>query len=178
VLRAVLLPLALAAALPGCGTEGKAANDNGALPALTGRLMDNADLLAPEAEARISAKLVALEKGTTDQLVVVTVPTLNGAKVEDFLLRLGRGWGIGRKDVNNGVLLVVAPTERRVRIEVGYGLEGLLTDEKARMIIDETIPEFATGNHAGAIEVAVDRISRVLAGNMRRPQPVPTRKAA
>jgi uncharacterized protein len=179
VLRAVLLPLALAAALPGCGTEGRAANDNSDLPALTGRVVDNADLLAPEAEARISAKLAALEKGTTDQLVVATVPALNGAKIEDFSLRLGRGWGIGRKDLNNGVLLLVAPTERRVRIEVGTGLEGLLTNQKAWFIIRDTIlPRFKVGDYPQGIEAGVDALAKVLEQDKRRPRPRPIQKAA
>jgi uncharacterized protein len=187
VRRAFLLPLVLAAALPGCGTEGKAANDNGAgantgngtLPALTGRVVDDADLLPAAREARLTARLAALEKSTSDQLVVVTVPSLNGEAIEAFGLRAGRGWGIGQRDLDNGVLLIAAPTERRVRIEVGYGLEGLLTNKKAKAIIDQTmIPLFAANRHSEAIEAGADRIADVLEQERRRPQPLSPQKAA
>ena len=122
MLRAFLLPLALAAALPGCGSGAEAANDNGTLPALTGRVVDNADLLPAADEARLTERLAALEKSTADQLTVVTVPGLGGEAIESFALRLGNGWGIGREDLDNGVLLVVAPSERNVRFEYGSGL--------------------------------------------------------
>src|SRR5688572_27548014 len=94
-----------------------------AFPELTGRVVDQAGILAPEEETRLSDQLAALEVRTTDQLVVVTVPSLQGLSIDEFSQQLGNHWGIGRADRNNGVLLVVAPKERRVRIAVGYGLE-------------------------------------------------------
>jgi uncharacterized protein len=177
VRRAFLLPLALAAALVGCGT-GKAANDNSALPELTGRVVDNAELLPPDDEARLTARLAGLEEGTSDQMVVVTLPSLQGESIEALGLRLGNGWGIGQKELDNGVLLIVAPTERKVRIEVGSGLEGLLTDGRAKAILNErVIPRICAGEVA-AITTAVDEISKVLEQDRRRPQRLVHTKAA
>lgn len=142
------------------------------LPALTGRVVDGADVLNAQAEAALSARLAALEKTTTDQVVVVTVPSLEGESIEALGLRLGQGWGIGRKELDNGVLLIVAPTERRARIEVGYGLEGLLTDEKAQRIMDEQlVPRFAKGRFEQGLEAGVSAIDAMLRSDPRRPQP-------
>jgi uncharacterized protein len=179
VIRALFLPLAFAAGLAGCGPSSAAANDNGSLPELTGRVVDGADLLPAAQEVRLAARLAALEKSTRDQLVVVTVPTLGGETIESFGLRLGNGWAIGQKTLNNGVLLIVAPNERRVRIEVGLGLEGLLTNEEAKAIIDDRLlPLHRQDRHADAIDAAVESISTVLERDKRRPQPRPMRKAA
>ena len=95
-----------------------------AYPPLSGAIADGANLIAPEARQRIEAKLKAHEDRTTDQLVVATVPSLQDVGIEDFANGLFRFWKLGDKGKNNGVLLLVAPTERKVRIEVGYGLEG------------------------------------------------------
>ena len=97
--------------------------------------MDEANLLAPAVEARLDADLARLEGRTSDQLVVVTLPSLKGRSIEQVGLALGNGWAIGQAELNNGVLLIIAPSERKVRIEVGCGLEGLLTDERAASII-------------------------------------------
>ena len=91
-------------------------------PSLTGRVVDQADLLDPATEQALTAKLAALEATSSDQLVVVTVSSLQDQEIEDYGYQLGRAWGIGQKEGDNGVLLIVAPTERKVRIEVGYGL--------------------------------------------------------
>jgi uncharacterized protein len=174
----LLLPLVAAALLAGCGSA-RGANDNERLPELTGRVVDNADLLAPEAEARLTARLAALEESTTDQLVAVTVPDLEGQAIEHFARRLGNRWGIGRKELDNGVLLVVAPGERMVRIEVGIGLEGLLTDERAKAIIDTMIlPPFREARFPEGIEAGVAGIAEVLERDKRRPQLLPKDKAA
>src|SRR5690606_31329664 len=96
-------------------------------PELSGRrVVDEANLLQPAEEAALTEKLAALEQGSSDQLVVVTVPDLQGYEIEEYGYQLGRHWGIGQNETNNGVLLIVAPNERKVRIEVGYGLEGIL----------------------------------------------------
>lgn len=135
-------------------------------PALSGRIVDGASLLNPEARQRIEAKLKAHEEKTSDQLVVATVPSLQGVSVEDFANGLFRSWKLGDKARNNGVLLLIAPTERKLRIEVGYGLEGALTDALSKVIITTAIaPQFKTGDFAGGIEAGVDAILSILAGD-------------
>ena len=144
------------------------------LPALTGRVVDEADLLPPPAEASLAARLAELERRTTDQLVVVTVESLHGEKIESFGLRLGNGWGIGQKDKDNGVLLIVAPNERKVRIEVGLGLEKVLTNRECAHIIDrDLLPHFKAGRMEQGIEAGAAALIRRLneAGQ-------PTREAA
>ena len=152
-------PLLFAAAtllsLPGCdasATKPAKAPVAADLPALTGRVVDEADLLSPVREAELAAKLAQLEARRTDQFVVVTVPSLAARSIEQFGLQLGRSWGVGQRGKNNGLLLIVAPTERQVRIEVGYGLEAHLTDEEAAKIIsDQLLPAF----RAGAMEAGI-----------------------
>ena len=111
-------------------------------PALTGRVIDEANILSDTAEAELIQASAALEQRRTDQFVVVTLPSLKGRTIEQTGLALGRGWGIGQRGKNNGVLLLVAPDERKVRIEVGYGLEPYLTNREASAIIDQTIVPF------------------------------------
>ncbi|WP_211437435.1 TPM domain-containing protein [Campylobacter sp. RM16190] len=112
-------------------------------PELTGRVVDEAGILKQETKDKLTEILANHEKNTTNQVVVVTVNSLQGQDIESYSLKLGRHWGIGQKDKNNGVLLVVAPNEREVRIEVGYGLEGSLTDATASSIIQRIIvPKF------------------------------------
>lgn len=135
-------------------------------PKLTGRVVDAADLLSPEARARIDGKIKAHEDRTGDQVVVATVPSLQDRTVEDYANRLARAWGIGQKKTNNGVLLLVAPKERKVRIEVGYGLEGALTDALSKTIITTAItPRFRQGDFSGGVEAGVDAILPILAGD-------------
>jgi len=135
-------------------------------PTLTGRIVDQAGLLDAAARSRIEEKLKELETKTTTQLVVVTLPSLGGYDIADYGYQLGRHWGIGQKGTNNGALLIVAPNERRVRIEVGYGLEGTLTDAVSRLIVDHAIlPRFRTKDFAGGIERGVDDIVQVLSGD-------------
>jgi uncharacterized protein len=135
-------------------------------PALTGRVVDEARLLSPSQRAGIEAKLAALEAKTTDQFVVVTLNSLQGTDIADYGYQLGRHWGIGQKDKNNGVLLIVAPNEREVRIEVGYGLEGDLTDAVTHLIIQNAIlPRFRADDMPGGIERGVDDIIQVLSGD-------------
>ena len=137
---------------------------------LTGRVVDNANLLTPEKKLALTSKLVALENETSDQLVVVTLPDLKGAKLDVVAQSLGNGWGIGRADIDNGVLLVVAPKERQVRIQVGYGLEGLLTDQRAAVVVREMLPKFRAGDLPAGIELGVDRIQSVLLSDRVRPR--------
>src|SRR5581483_6572685 len=135
-------------------------------PALTGRVVDDADLLSPADEQELTDELKALEDKSSDQLVVVTLPSLQGYPIEDYGYRLGRNWGIGTAKLNNGVLLIVAPNEHRVRIEVGYGLEGTLTDALSKIIIENAIlPKFRAGDYAGGIKDGVSDIIKVLTGD-------------
>ncbi|MDX3808718.1 MAG: YgcG family protein [Bosea sp. (in: a-proteobacteria)] len=135
-------------------------------PVLTGRVVDDANIIAPDARQRIADKIKTHEDRTSDQIVVATVPSLQGLTIEDFANGLFRHWQLGQKAKNNGVLLIVAPKERKVRIEVGYGLEGALTDALSKVIITTAIaPKFKTGDFAGGIEAGVDAIVTILAGD-------------
>jgi len=136
------------------------------VPALTGRVVDQANILGNSDESRLTAKLGDLETRTSIQLVVVTLPSLQGRPIEEWGLTLGRTWGIGQKGKDNGVLLVVAPNDRELRIEVGYGLEGTLPDATADAIIRNVIvPRFKAGSMAGGISDGVDAIIAVLTGS-------------
>ena len=132
------------------------------LPALTGRVVDNAGLLPPDREAALTERLRAHEARTGNQLVVVTLPSLAGESIEAVALRLGNGWGIGRKDIDDGVLLIVAPNEKRVRIEVGRGLTGRIPDERAAAMIDQMLPAFKQNRFADGIDTGVDAIIAAL----------------
>jgi uncharacterized protein len=135
-------------------------------PALTGRVVDDANLLTSEDRRELDAELAALEQKSKDQLVVVTLKSLQGYAIEDFGYRLGRHWRIGQAGTNNGVLLIVAPTERQVRIEVGRGLEPQLTDALTRIIIENAIlPAFRRGEWAAGIKAGVRDIRDVLLGD-------------
>jgi len=135
-------------------------------PALTGRVVDDANLLSESDKQDLAADLKVLEDKSSDQLVVVTLPSLQGYPIEDFGYRLGRHWGIGTAKLNNGVLLIVAPNERKVRIEVGTGLEGTLTDALSKVIIENGIlPRFRQGDFAGGIANGVRDVALVLTGD-------------
>ena len=126
-------------------------------PTLTGRVVDQANILPAQAKADLAKKLETLESRTSRQLVVVTVPSLQGLEIEDYGYQLGRAWGIGEKKRDTGVLLIVAPNERRVRIEVGYGLEGVLTDALSNVILQERVlPKFRAGDMAGGVLAGAD----------------------
>jgi len=132
-------------------------------PTLTGRVVDGANLLSPEQEATLTQQLAALEAKNRRQLVVVVLPSLEGYAIEDYGYRLGRDWGIGEKDVNSGALLIVAPNERKVRIEVGYGLEPILTDALSSVIIQQQIlPAFRNGDMAGGIMAGTKAMADLL----------------
>src|SRR5215211_1514299 len=135
-------------------------------PALTGRVVDQAGVLDAAARSRLDGKLAELERKTSTQLVVATLASLQGYEIADYGTRLGRHWGIGQKGTNNGAILIVAPKDRAVRVEVGYGLEGKLTDAVSRLIIENSIlPRFRANDIAGGIERGVDDIIQVLSGD-------------
>ena len=130
-----------------------------AIPALTGRVVDNANILSPEQEGALGKKSAALEARTGHQFVIVTLPSLGGRPIKSVSLALGNGWKIGRKGYDDGVLLVVAPVEREVRIEVGYGLERTLSNDAAAKIIQELIlPEFKKARLPEGISKGADAI--------------------
>ena len=134
-----------------------------AFPALTGRVVDEAGVLGPADRAALSDALAAQEARTGNQFVVATLSSLRGMTIEDYGYQLGRRWGIGRKDTSSGVLLIVAPNERAVRIEVGYGLEGTLTDAATKLIIEtEILPRFRAGDLPGGIRLGAARIAQIL----------------
>jgi uncharacterized protein len=134
-----------------------------AFPSLSGRVVDQARLLSDAKEAEITAKLEALEADTSDQLVVVTVDSLQDLEIEEYGYQLGRAWGIGQEGQDNGVLLIVAPNERKVRIEVGYGLEPILTDAFSNEVIQRDIlPAFRVGGFERGITAGVDAIDAQL----------------
>jgi uncharacterized protein len=135
-------------------------------PQLTGRVVDDASVLDAATMQSITDKLAAVEAKSGDQIVVATLKSLQGTSIEDFGYQLGRAWGIGQKDKNNGAILIVVPSERKVRIEVGYGLEGALTDAVTRLIIQNAIlPRFRTGDFAGGIVRGVEDIIQVVSGD-------------
>src|SRR5712691_1520235 len=132
-------------------------------PPLTDRVVDEAHILsAPERDA-LSSQLAELETKSGIQLVVATVNSLQGQEIEPYANELFRTWKLGEKAKNNGVLLLVAPNEHKVRIEVGYGLEGTLTDALSKVIIANAItPRFKTGDFGGGIARGVEDIISAL----------------
>ena len=133
-------------------------------PALDGkRVVDTANIIPSAVRTDLEAKLSALEVKTSAQVVVVTVPDLQGYAVEDFTIGLLRNWKLGTKDKNNGVLIFLAQKERKVRIEVGYGLEGALTDATSKVIISNgMVPRLRVNDFGGAFTRAVDDVSSIV----------------
>src|ERR1700744_2256464 len=125
-------------------------------PALTGRVVDDAHILSDQTKSDLDQTLASLEAKTSRQLVVVTLPSLQGYEISDYGYQLGRAWGIGQAKLNNGALFIVAPTEHKVRIEVGYGLEPILTDALSEVIIQQAVlPKFRAGDFNGGTEAGV-----------------------
>ncbi|MGB3549128.1 MAG: TPM domain-containing protein [Candidatus Binatus sp.] len=157
--RCAMLILLLILASPALASEPK-------FPPLTGRVVDDAGVLSVSTQSELTGMLAAHERATGEQVVVVTLPSLQGYTIEDFGYQLGRHWGIGQKAKNNGVLLIVAPKEHKVRIEVGYGLEGTLTDATSRTIIESDIlPSFKRGDFNAGVLAGTTSILKVLGGN-------------
>jgi uncharacterized protein len=149
------------------------------VPYLTGRVTDNAEVLSPAARARLDELLRAHEHATTNQVAVLTVPTLDGESIEDFAIRVFGAWKLGQKGKDNGVLLIVVPRDRRMRIEVGYGLESALPDvAAARIIRDAMAPRFKAGDLDGGVEAGVAAIIAQLTGAAPPPPAADTPAAA
>lgn len=152
----------------GCGQS--TATGNSMLDVGLMRVQDRADIIPAEEEIDLARQSEALEKATTDQLVLVTVPTLNGEDIARYSTSLGNRLGVGQADKDNGVLVVVAPNEHQVRIAVGRGLEALLTDRKASGVVQDMLPYFRSRHSAEAVRVGFREIDAVLRSDVRRPQ--------
>jgi uncharacterized protein len=166
--RAVLLALFLGWAF--------AAAADVAVPQLMGRVVDQTGTLSSGDIASLSQKLRDFENRKGSQVAVLIVPTTQPETIEQFSIRVAEAWKVGRKKIDDGAILVIAKNDRHLRIEVGYGLEGALTDVTSRRIIDEVItPKFRTGDFAGGIADGADRIIRVIDGE---PLPAPARSTS
>jgi uncharacterized protein len=151
VLRLLLLLCLAALALPAAAQT---------FPPLTGRVVDGAKLLSPQQVQQLTDLSAQVEAASARQLVVATIPDLQGYAIEDYGYRLGRAWKIGQAEANNGIILLVAPKDRKVRIEVGYGLEPIMTDALSSVIINQTIlPRFRDGDMAGGIVAGTQAIA-------------------
>jgi uncharacterized protein len=150
-----------------------------AVPPLTGRVVDQTGTLSAADIAGLTQTLKGLELRKGSQVAVLIVPTTDPETIEQFSIRVAEAWKIGRKKIDDGALLVVAKDDRKLRIEVGYGLEGALTDVTSRRIIDEIItPKFKNGDFAGGISAGVDRIIGVIDGEpLPAPPPRPQRQS-
>ena len=154
--RIIASLLVVIAALCLCAGSAQAALT---FPPLTGRVVDDAHVLAPDVAASLTQKLADLQAKTSRQLVVVTLSSLQGDDIADYGYQLGRAWGIGQKSLNNGTLFIVAPSEHKVRIEVGYGLEPILTDALTSQILQEAVlPRFRAGDISGGVVAGSDRL--------------------
>jgi len=158
--------LALAFLAIGCEQE---------IPKPIGHVNDFAEVLPKDMAERLEAKLKAYKTETTNEVAIVTVKSLGGESVEDYTVRLAKAWGVGNKKKDNGVVFLIAPSERKCRIEVGYGLEAKLTDIQAKQIIEGIIiPEFKAKRMPEGIEKGTESIVTVLSG---KPLPVAAKAA-
>src|SRR6195952_4829649 len=150
-----------------------AASAEVAVPPLVGRVVDQTGTLTGSDVASLNQTVRDFETGKGSQIAVLIVPTTDGEAIEPFSLRVAEAWKIGRKKIDDGALLVIAKNDRHLRIEVGYGLEGALTDVTSKRIIDEDItPKFKAGDFTGGISAGVDRMIRVIDGE-KLPAPEP-----
>src|SRR5438445_11361625 len=144
-----------------------------AVPPLSGRVVDQTGTLGSNDIASLTETVKNLETRKGSQISVLIVPTTDGEAIEQFSLRVAEAWKIGRRKVDDGALLVIAKNDRHLRIEVGYGLEGALTDATTKRIIDEDItPKFKTGDFAGGVSAGINRMIRVIDGE-KLPAPEP-----
>lgn len=155
--RVLLLGLALALTAGAALAAPKFPAPNGT------HVVDQANILSPETEAKLNDELTALEDRTQHQVVVATVSSLQGLEIEDYGYQLGRTWGVGREKEDDGVVLLVAPNERKVRVEVGYGLEPVLTDALSSVIVNQAIlPRFKAGDFDGGVTAGTEEIIKQL----------------
>jgi len=135
------------------------------VPFLTARVNDVAGMIPPDVRTRVEARLAEFEKQSGAQVAVLTIDSLDGDPIEDYALKVAQTWKLGRKGVDDGVLLLIAKNDRRMRIEVGYGLEAKLTDAQSRRVLDEVVqPRFRDGDFGGGIEAGVNAIIGTIQG--------------
>jgi uncharacterized protein len=138
------------------------------VPQLTGHVNDYAGMLSPQVRQELEARLIAFERSDSTQIVVLTIPTLGGETLEEFSIKVAEAWRIGQKGVDNGAILLVAKQERKIRIEVGRGLEGKLTDlVSGRIIRGDIAPRFKSGDIGGGIAAGVTAIMAVVKGEYK-----------
>jgi uncharacterized protein len=155
-IRACAIFLALSYLVPGRAAE---------VPFLSGRIVDDAEILKPVTRSRLEVAIVGHEQHTTDQIVVLTVPTIGDASIEEYATKVFEAWKLGIKGKDNGVLVVIVPKDRKMRIEVGYGLEGTLTDvASSRIIRNVMTPRFKAGNYDQGVLDGVQAIIAQLEG--------------
>ena len=148
------------------------------VPPLSGRVVDLTHTLSPAAQARIDASLADLERRKGSQIAVLIVPTTDGEDLAQFGIRVAEAWKLGRKGVDDGAILLVAKNDRRLRIEVGYGLEGAIPDAVAKRVVSDVIaPYFKRGDFSGGIEAGVDQLVKLVDGEPL-PPPAPASSAA
>lgn len=153
-----------AVALSACAAEASSPETPPPALELTGRVVDAADILSPEFEAQLTRRLAALEEQRLVQLVVVSTPGLDGQDIADYTFGLGNAWEIGDAERNDGLIILIAPNERRVRIEVGLGLEQTVTNEEAAGIIEGLIlPHFREGDFEAGVNAGVDGLANEIA---------------
>jgi uncharacterized protein len=147
------------------------------IPPLTGQIVDLAHVLPPSAVESLTARLTAHEGQSSNQVAVLTIPSLEGESLEEFAHRVATTWKLGRKGTDNGVLLLVAIKERKVRIEVGYGLEGVLTDIRSAQIIrNEIVPRFRGGDLSGGVMEGITAILKTMDGTYQASESTPSRQ--
>lgn len=159
-----LAVIALAAVPVGaCRAENSVAGEAVEAPLqLTGRVVDAADILSAEAERSLTDRLAALERDTGVQFVVVSTPRLDGRDIKDYSTDLGNAWRIGNGERDDGLLLVVAPNERKVRISTGVGLEGRLTDAECEAVVDGILPYYRAGDLPGGTLYGADALDKAV----------------
>lgn len=147
-------------------------------PALTGRVNDLANMMSPAARAKVEAVLADLERSDSTQVAVLTVPSLEGDSIEEFSLKVAEKWGLGQKGKDNGALILVSRDDRKMRIEVGYGLEGRLTDLLSGRIIDNVMaPYFKAGDFDGGFIAGATAVAQAVRGEFKA-EPRPRRRSS
>ena len=168
--KAVILAFMLCWAFAGAAFVARA---DVAVPPLTGRVVDLTGTLSADQAASLEQKLKAFEDRKGSQLAVLIVPTTQPETIEQYSLRVAEQWKLGRKKVDDGALLIIAKNDRKLRIEVGYGLEGALNDATSKRIIDEIItPKFKSGDFAGGLSAGIDKMIGLINGE-KLPEPEP-----